>query len=68
MFSSPMSHYLRHVFLAYGQQGDKLKNRMLVLKQLQELEAECLKMQKSHKDSPKLQATLERIKKIKATL
>ena len=63
-----MSHLLRHVFLAFRQHGDKLTNKLLVLRQLQQLEAECLKMQKAHSDSPKLQATMERIKKIKAAL
>ncbi|HLD97550.1 MAG TPA: hypothetical protein VI934_04355 [Candidatus Nanoarchaeia archaeon] len=68
MFSSQTSHYLRHVFIAYGQQGGRLKGKMIVLEQLQQLEAECLKLQKRHNDSPKLQATLERIKSIKASL
>jgi len=68
MLLSPTSHYLRHVFLAYGQQGGRLKGRMAILEQLHHLETECLKLQKRHKDSPKLQATLERIKGIKALL
>ena len=68
MFSSQMSHYLRHVFIAYGQQGGKLKNKLLVLQQLSQLEAACLRMQKRHRDSPKLQATMDRVKKIKAAL
>ena len=62
-----MSHYLSHVFLAYAQQGDRLRNKRVVLKQLQQLELECSKMQK-YGDTPKLQATMERIKQLKAKL
>ena len=67
MFSSPMSHYLRHVFLAYAQQGDKLNSKRILLRQLQQLELECIKMQKNS-NSSKLQFLMERIGRIKSQL
>ena len=62
-----MSHYLRHVFLVYAKQGDKLNNKRILLRQLQQLELECSKMQKSG-DTPKLQFLIEKIGRIKSQL
>lgn len=68
MFSSPMSHYFRHILLAYKNEGKSLQQRLLVANKLSSLETSLLRLQRINPNHPKLQKLLDRIRKMKAGL
>ncbi len=68
MFSSPLAHYFRHVLLAYNESGGNLRRRLLVRRELNSLEASCLKLQKEHPRHPKIPVLIERIRSMKVSL
>ncbi len=68
MFSSPLAHYFRHVLLAYHESGRSLRHKLHVRRELNSLEASCLKLQKEHPRHPKIPVLIERIRSMKASL
>lgn len=66
MFSSPMSHYFRHVLLSYKEISG-LQKKLIVKQKLGLLESQLLKMKKEHPKHQKVNALLERIRRIKTT-
>lgn len=67
MFSSPMSHFFRHALSAYSLQKPMGK-RLLALRKLSAIEAQCRKLQQKHPESEKVRALLAQVGKIKAGL
>ncbi|MBI2141615.1 hypothetical protein HYU16_04310 [Candidatus Woesearchaeota archaeon] len=68
MFSSPVTHYFRHALLAYHESGGNLRRKLSVRRELNSLEASCLKLQQEHPRHPKIPALIERIRRMKASL
>ncbi|MBI2581310.1 hypothetical protein HYV85_05920 [Candidatus Woesearchaeota archaeon] len=68
MFSSPLAHYFRHALLAYHESGGNLRHRLLARRELNSLEASCLKLQMEHPRHPKIPVLIERIRSMKASL
>ena len=68
MLSSPMSHYFRHILLAYKNEGKSLQQKMLVTNKLSSLETDLLRLQRINPNHPKLQALLDRIRRMRAGL
>ena len=68
MFSSPLTHYFRHVLLAYHESGKNLRSKLLAMRELNYLEAACLKLQKAHPNHHKIRLLVERISRMKAAL
>ncbi|MBI3036544.1 hypothetical protein HYY73_02195 [Candidatus Woesearchaeota archaeon] len=68
MFSSPMSHYFRHILLAYKNEGKSLQQRLVVANKLSSLETSLLRLQGTNPNHPKLQKLLGRIRGMKASL
>ena len=68
MFSSPMSHYFRHILLSYKNEGKSLRQKLLVVNKLSSLETDLLRLQRINPNHPKLQKLLDRIRGMKASL
>lgn len=68
MFSSPMSHYFRHVLLAYKESGMDIAKRIEVNRQLSTLEDSCISFIQRNGSNPRAEAMLEKVRRMKENL
>ncbi len=63
-----MAHYFRHILLSYKSCGKNLHEMITASRRLSALEAGLMKMQGINPQNPKVQALLERVRRIKTGL
>lgn len=68
MFSSPMVHYFRHVLTAYKENGKSINERIEVSHKLNHVEDALIKLLNRNPGNAKVQALIEKVRKIKAGL
>lgn len=68
MFSSPMSHFFKHVLLSYRESGANLRRKLDLVRELNRLEWKCIRLQTENPGNPKLPALIKSVRRMKAEL